>query len=87
LRFALFALRLFEAYPFQPQRVGYDKHRAERHRAGSDDRVEQDAPEWIEYAGGNRNAEDIVDESPEQIPLSILCFLASVCFSGMMDKC
>ena len=44
-----------------------DAHGAQRHRRARDDRVEQESKAGIQHARGDRNADHIVDERPEQI--------------------
>src|SRR5262245_3281737 len=51
----------------EPQCVRNDGDRAERHCSARNHRVEEPSPNRVQNAGGNRYAENVVDESEEQI--------------------
>ena len=51
----------------EAQAVGEHRHARERHRRRGDHRVEQPAGERVEHAGGDRDAEHVVEERPEQV--------------------
>ena len=55
----------------QPQRVGDHKHRAETHRQRSHHGVHLQPEGGVPAPGGDRNADDIVEERPEQVFLDV----------------
>ena len=52
---------------FQTQTVKDYRNRAERHGRSGNHRVEQETVEGEKHAGSNRDANDIIDESPKQV--------------------
>src|SRR5881397_897222 len=51
----------------EPQCVSNYRHGAEGHRRAGDHRAEEQAKEWIEHAGSDGDAEDVVDEGEEEV--------------------
>src|SRR5581483_11907349 len=47
--------------------VGDHRHRTETHGCGGEHRIEQDAEKRVEDAGGEGNAEEVIDEGEEEI--------------------
>src|SRR5690606_16234759 len=78
LNFVTFILILVSSFGFvwsyrgqprklQPQAVAHHAHRTQRHSGGSDHRVEKKPIDRIKYSRRERNSDDIVYKSPEEI--------------------
>ena len=57
--------------PPEPQRVGYYEDRTEAHGESTDHRIQLQREGNEEQPCGNRDADDIIDERPEQILFDI----------------
>ena len=62
-------LSLLESNPGSPQPQGIANHRqrAEAHGGTGPNRPDEQAEKWIQDAGGDRNANDVVNERQKQI--------------------
>src|SRR6266478_1861955 len=62
-------LSLLESNPesLQPQGIANHRQRAETHGGTGPDGTNEQAEKWIQDAGSNRNADDVVNESQKQI--------------------
>ena len=54
-------------FPLQPQTIRHHAHAAQRHGRPGNHRVEQETVDGIKDAGGNGNADNVVNKRPEQI--------------------